>query len=148
MSIAISLLGKHLLHIHKWLHDPYMFLGATGVCSVTKDAHNVIDKYLWWGRHKTHSEFGKEGSWKSSDANIKMVPMGWELNWTGLNWYLMVSFDIVGCSPVARQRPRSKRLCNSRYWVTAAQTSMFPGQQLHCKRETVFSMRSVLRFCK
>jgi hypothetical protein len=37
---------------------------------------------------------------------------------------------IIRCKPVARQRPRKKQLYNSRYWVTASQTSMFARQKL------------------
>jgi hypothetical protein len=43
----------------------------------------------------------------------------------------------VECRPDAGQRPR-KQLCNSRYWVTASQTSVFPRQQLDTATEKRF----------
>jgi hypothetical protein len=53
----------------------------------------------------------------------------------------------VACRPGARQQPRNKELYNC-CKVMAPQTSMFPWQQLHCKRGTVFSERSLLRCYK
>jgi hypothetical protein len=59
-----------------------------------------------------------------------------------------VSFNTAACTTVARQRPRKKQLYNSRGYVTASQTSMFPRQQLHNNIGTVFCERSVPSFYK
>jgi hypothetical protein len=45
---------------------------------------------------------------------------------------VMISYNIVACRPIARQRPRNKRLYNNYCYVIARQASMFPRQQFYC----------------
>jgi hypothetical protein len=54
--------------------------------------------------------------------------------------------DIVACTPVDRQQPRNKQIYNSRCYVTAPQTSIFPRQRQNTAiMQDMFSTRSVPR---
>jgi hypothetical protein len=61
---------------------------------------------------------------------------------------IFASVNTVACRPVARQWPWNKQLHKSHCEVTAPERSIFPQQQLHWNRGTVFSMQSALRCYK